>query len=322
MIILKKTKLKVKKRVWVFLILLIFISIGIYSAKKIHQNNLYKATNEYKLLEIGYTLEEIKILEQNLEQKKIETLFNNPKNDFLLNLFKEKYYIKINLDRYIAYEKENNNKTTSEIVTMVNTYNDYKFYDYNIKTDTTKDYLLLVNKFYNLDELYEPDDLVKISNKYYYGSNHQIRSTVYQAFIDMWNEAYKENIYLIVNSSYRDYKTQREVYDDYKNSQGTTYADAIAARPGHSEHQTGLSLDIFSKTHTTTSNFKNSPAHIWLTENAYRFGFIQRYKENKEHITGFAEESWHWRYVGVEAATYMQNNDITFDEYYAYFLEK
>ena len=95
----------------------------------------------------------------------------------------------------------------------------------------------------------------------------------------------------------------------------------MAARAGHSEHQTGLSLDIFSKTDTTTSNFKNSLAYTWLTNNAYKYGFIERYPENKEDITGFSAEAWHWRYVGVDAATYIHENDITFDEYYAYYLE-
>ena len=113
---------------------------------------------------------------------------------------------------------------------------------------------------------------------------------------------------------------RHKVYDGYKDSQGTTYADSIAARPGYSEHQTGLSLDIFSKENTTTSNFKDSPAYNWLTENAHKYGFIQRYQKDTEDITGFKEEAWHWRYVGVDAATYIYEHNITFDEYYAYFI--
>jgi len=321
-IILKKNKLKVKKQVWVVLAIIIFLSIGIYAGINVYKDIQYKKTNEYKLLQVGYTLDEINVLENNLKQKELETLFNSSKNDFLLSLFSEKYYLKKNLDRYLNYQLNNSDLSSNEIVSIVNTNTDYEFYDHDLNTDITKDYLLLVNKYYHLDSEYEPDDLVSVNNKYYYGSNHKIRSDVYEAFKNMWNAAYEDGIYLIINSSYRTHKTQIEVYDDYKNSNGTTYADSIAARPGYSEHQTGLSLDIFSKEHTTTSNFKDSPAHKWLKNNAYKYGFIERYEEGKEHITGFAAESWHWRYIGVEAATYIYNNDITFDEYYAYFIEK
>ena len=75
-----------------------------------------------------------------------------------------------------------------------------------------------------------------------------------------------------------------------------------------------------TKENTTTSNFKGSPAHEWLVNNAYKYGFIQRYEEDTEELTGFAEEAWHWRYVGVEVATYLHEHNITFDEYYAYFI--
>ena len=179
---------------------------------------------------------------------------------------------------------------------------------------------MLVNKYYHLDASYQPNDLVDISNQYYYGEGHQIRKIVYDAFIDMWNQAKNDGIYLIINSSYRTYEEQQSVYDGYKNSYGTTYADSIAARPGYSEHQTGLSLDIFSTEYTTTANFKGSPAYEWLVNNAYQYGFIQRYEEDTEELTGFSEEAWHWRYVGVEVATYLHEHDITFDEYYAYFI--
>ena len=138
----------------------------------------------------------------------------------------------------------------------------------------------------------------------------------------MWEDAYKENIYLIINSSYRNYESQENVYNDYKRQQGEAYADKIAARPGYSEHQTGLALDIFSKENTLTSNFKGSTAYNWLVNNAYKYGFIERYKDDTEDITGFKAEAWHWRYVGIDAATYIYENNITFDEYYAYFLAK
>lgn len=309
-----------KKNVWIalggLLVFLLIIIIG----TNLYKNHQYKQTNEYKLLESGYTNEEIKLLEDLLSEEEVTKLAEAKKDEFLIEVLQDPYFIKNYLDRYMSYHAENEGKSARDVVATVNTNTDYDYYTQDFDTNVEDDILMLVNKYYHLNEDYQPSDLVNINNKYYYGEGHQIRSVVYDAFIDMWNEANNDGIYLIINSSYRTYTEQQEVYDSYKDSRGTTYADSIAARPGYSEHQTGLSLDIFSKEHTTTANFKDSPAHIWLCENAYKYGFIQRYNENTEKLTGFAEEAWHWRYVGIEVATYLHEHDITFDEYYAYFI--
>lgn len=319
---MKKTKLKIKKQVWFVLIAIIFIGLGIYSFTKIHAKLEYKKTNEYKLLNIGYSKEDINVLNEKTNEEIIKELLNSPKNEFLLSLVKEQYYLQKNLTRYLNYNKENASLSAKDVVALVNANRDYAYYEHEIDTDASLNESMLVNKYFKLPENYVPTNLVTVNNKYYYGENHKLDKDTYQAFIDMWNEAYKEDIYLIMNSSYRTYESQVDVYDTYKNRNGTTYADSIAARPGHSEHQTGLSLDIFSKEYTTISNFKGSNAHIWLQDNAYKFGFIERYPEGKENITGFKAEAWHYRYVGVDIATYIHDNDITFDEYYAYFIEK
>ena len=125
----------------------------------------------------------------------------------------------------------------------------------------------------------------------------------------------------MVSSSYRTYEKQELVYNDYKNSRGTEYADSIAARPGYSEHQTGYTLDIFEKTNSNQKTFHESTTYLWLKDNAHNYGFILRYPEDKEDITGYSFESWHYRYVGKDIATYIYQNNITFDEYYAYYLK-
>lgn len=320
MIFLKKTKLKLKKKVWYIIgltfIFIVVIVIGINGYK----NYKYKQTDEYKLLDLGYSNEEIKILKDNLTSSEVNALTKNDKDAFLLEVLQDEYFIKNNFNRYMSYHNQNEGITSRKVVAIVNANSDYDYYTYDIDTNTNDDYLMLVNKYYHLNNTYEPNDLVNINNKYYYGEGHKIRSAVYDAFINMWNAANSEGIYLIVNSSYRTYNEQQEVYDAYKDSRGTTYADSIAARPGYSEHQTGLALDIFSKDNTTTSNFKDSPAHQWLSANAYKYGFIQRYTKDTEDITGFTEEAWHYRYVGIDAATYIYEHSITFDEYYAYFI--
>ena len=320
MIFLKKTKLKLKKQAWYviggILILIVLIVIGVNG----YQTYTYHQTNEYKLLESGYTEAEIRLLEEHFTTDEITSLAEAQKDEFLILLLQDDYFIKDYLNRYTAYHNENEGLSAREVVATVNTNTDYNYYAYDLDTDVADDYLMLVNKYYHLSEDYVPSDLVDISNQYYYGENHRIRSVVYDAFIDMWNQAQKDGIYLIINSSYRTYAEQQQVYDSYKDSRGTTYADSIAARPGYSEHQTGLAIDIFSTEYTTTANFKGSPAHEWLVNNAYQYGFIQRYEEDTEDLTGFSEEAWHWRYVGVEVATYLHEHDITFDEYYAYFI--
>ena len=317
---MKKTKLKLKKNVYFVLGGILIVIVAIVIGIQVYQDHQYKQTNEYKLLESGYTNEEIAILEDHLTEDEISKLAEAEKDPFLLELLQDPYFIKAYLNRYTTYHDENTSSSAREVVATVNTNTDYSYYTQDFDTNIEDDYLMLVNKYYHLSEDYTPSDLVSVSNRYYYGENHQIRSMVYDAFIDMWNEAYKEGIYLIINSSYRTYAEQQQVYDSYKDSRGTTYADSIAARPGYSEHQTGLSIDIFSTEYTTTSNFKGSPAHEWLVNRAYQYGFIQRYEEDTEELTGFAEEAWHWRYVGVEVATYLHEHDITFDEYYAYFI--
>lgn len=316
-------KRKVKKKVWYFLIALIFIGILIYGGTKVYQDYKYKQTNEYKLLEIGYTEKETKLLLDTLEKKKIDELLTQEKNEDIINFINEKYFLLKNLEEYLAYKKENN-ISYSEVVRTVNVKRDKDYYTDDYKANTSLNYSMLVNKYYKLEKDYEPKDLVTIKTDYAWGAygENKIREEVYNAFIDMWNVAKESDIHLMINSSYRPYTDQERVYNNYKESRGETGADAIAARPGYSEHQTGLALDIFCTTNSSTKTFADSDAYKWLLENAHNFGFILRYPEGKEDITGYAFESWHYRYVGKDLAAKIYNEDITFDEYYAYYIEK
>ena len=94
----------------------------------------------------------------------------------------------------------------------------------------------------------------------------------------------------------------------------------MAALPGYSEHQTGLAFDVMTST-STTETFENTKEYEWLKNNAYKYGFILRYPKDKEDITGYAYESWHYRYVGKEIAKKIKEENITYDEYYAYYIE-
>lgn len=119
-------------------------------------------------------------------------------------------------------------------------------------------------------------------------------------------------------SGYRSYEYQTSLYNRYVNRDGKNNADRYSARPGYSEHQTGLAFDIGEKNQEDlwlTSEFGETPAGTWLMENAHQFGFILRYPEGKEAITGFMYESWHYRYVGIEVATKVFNEQVTLEEY-------
>ena len=313
---------KLKKQVYFVLIgIILFIGLIIFG---INRYNLYKyhQTNEYKLIEIGYSNDEVqKILE--FDEEKINYFLNNTKNTRIIDLLNETYYLDKNFDKYISYMNEHSNLSTTDVIRNINIHLDKDFYEETYPTDTKLDTSMLVNKYYYLSEDYVPDDLVTVSQTYSWGEagSQRVREIVYNAFLDMWNVANDAGYYLMINSSYRTYQDQESVYNNYRNTSGQTYADSIAARPGYSEHQTGLAIDIFSRTNTSSATFASSEEASWLKENAYKFGFILRYPEGKEDITGTTYEAWHYRYVGVDIATYIYEHNITFDEYYAYFLE-
>ena len=208
-----------------------------------------------------------------------------------------------------------------KIVSLVNVHRNINYYEADLKTDFSKGYGILANKYYSLGEDYEPDDLVNVDIKYYYGEPKKIRSEAYNAFIEMWNAAYEDGIYLILISGYRSAAHQKEVYDAYQADKGTKYADSIAARTGYSEHQTGLALDIYSKECTSQAKFHESKSYEWLINNSYKFGFILRYPKDKQNITGYNYESWHYRYLGKDLAKKVYDSGLTFDEYYAYYME-
>ena len=137
----------------------------------------------------------------------------------------------------------------------------------------------------------------------------------------MVHEARKEGYDIRVMSSYRSYQYQEKLYNDYVAVDGKEEADAYSARPGFSEHQTGLAVDIDNNLLPYTS-FEQTKTYTWMINNCYKYGFILRYPKDKEEITGYNYESWHYRYVGKDIAKYIRTHNITFDEYYIKFIDK
>ena len=319
------TRKRLKKQVYfVFAGLILIIALAIFGLNK-YKEYQYHQTYEYKLLEHGYDEEEVTtILDNFSDNEHLDYFLNNEKNSNIVKLLDAEYYLDKHFYDYGAYLEENQDLSTSSIIRNINVHLDKDFYEVEYETDTSLDTQMLVNKYYLLSSDYAPDDLVSVPQTYSWGElgSQKVREVAYNAFLDMWHAAEQEGYYLMINSSYRSYQDQEAVYNNYKSSSGQKYADSIAARPGSSEHQTGLAIDIFSKTNTNRNSFTDSPEAKWLEDNAHIYGFILRYPEDKVDITGYNYESWHFRYVGEDIATYIYEHDITFEEYYAYFIEK
>lgn len=320
----KKKRLKLKKKVYYFGAFIVFLIVGILLGINYYNDYQYKQTNEYKLLEKGYSLEDTKTIFAKLSETEQQKLIDNDKDDKIISLLEQKYFLEKNLEDYKEYINKNNETDYAKVISIVNVHANHKWYQLELNTNEDLGMLMNVNKFYALSETYTPENLKNIDLTYAYGEEgeNKLIDYAYDKFLELWQAANDQGFYLMVTSSYRDYESQKEIYDYRVSTWGERKADETAARPGHSEHQTGLVIDMTSKTEPLADSFTDSKAYEWLKENAYKYGFIERYPEGKTYLTGYNPESWHWRYVGLEAAKTMHDEDITFDEYYAFYVEK
>lgn len=308
-------KRKLKKGVIYAIIALIIVIAAIFGG--IRYYNLINSY-PYKLEKAGYNDKEITIITKKLKENEIDQLLEMKYNKLYDDFINEKYFMFKHLKTYVDYYTEDSDQTITHAVAMVNVGANKDHYTDVKKTDTSKDELILVNKYNQLPKDYAPEDLTDISVQYCYGDN-EVSNEVYQKYISMYNAAKEEDLYLIITSAFRDYEFQDQLWNQYAKSQGEEWADSVAARAGHSEHQTGLTLDIVTY-NSNMNDFENTDEFKWLQKHAHEYGFIMRYPKDKEDITGYDYESWHYRYVGVETATKIHELGITYDEYYAYYL--
>lgn len=255
--------------------------------------------------------EEKKEKNQLTEKLELKELKNMSKK---IDYFQDK-----NLDRYITYKKENQELKIEDIIKRVNIGLDKPYYTDTKKTPyQNKDYIL-VNKYIYMDDNYIPDHLEDLDLSYS-RSGMKLVNTAKIALEKMVNAAKKDGYNIRVMSSYRSYNYQVNLYNKYVENDGKDAADTYSARPGYSEHQTGLCIDIDDGVINYT-NFENSKSFNWMQENAHKYGFILRYPKDKTEITGYTYESWHYRYVGEKIASYIKKHNITLDEYYVMFIE-
>ena len=198
-----------------------------------------------------------------------------------------------------------NNKSTKEVIVNVeidpnnHTFTTSKGFQGEVKNGITYiEGTLIANKTYKLTSSY----------------GNGITKETTTAFNKMVDAAKKEGHNVYITSGFRSYKMQTTIYNNYVKTDGKKNADTYSARPGHSEHQTGLAIDI----NQIKESFGYTETGKWVNNNCYKYGFILRYPKGKDKITGYIYEPWHLRYVGVDLATKLYNNGnwITLEEYF------
>lgn len=248
----------------------------------------------------------------------------------------------LNVVKIIRTETENSTKSNPEYVTVeflaktispilpdVHFSASLDSYEVYMNPTNYQDFLTLVNKANPLGETYVPSDLTTIDIQY---CAKEIEMTHYAAkaleamMIEMHTAGYTN---ILVTSGYRSYAYQKQTFDghvataraDPKNSALTdeeiiALVNQYSAKEGYSEHQSGLCADLVDKNKgVLDESFANYPVYIWLGENAWKFGFIERYPQDKTDITGYDYEPWHYRYVGRRVAYEIHSKDICLEEY-------
>ncbi len=166
---------------------------------------------------------------------------------------------------------------------------------HSVSSPTYINGILIANKTYALPSNYNPG----------------VNSAAQSAFNTMAADAAKQGINLYIVSGFRSYSSQASIYNNYVARDGKAAADRYSARPGHSEHQTGLAFDVNS----LSQSFENTAEGRWLAANCHNYGFIIRYPKGKESVTGYMYEPWHIRYLGTGTAAAVHNSGLTLEEY-------
>ena len=282
--------------------------------------------NINKLLDLGYKNKDINTFYEKVP-KSIDVITSNKYDKNIINYISLDYFKEENLDRYIKYDfidtksvydttilKEKYNY--EDTVTFVNAYLDKDYYsnDIPLSKDKASKLDVIVNKYYKLDKDYEPEDLTVINSKFASGTQ-KLRKEAADKFEEMASDMLKENLKIYAGSTYRSYSYQEGLYNRYVKKDGFKEAETYSARAGYSEHQLGLAVDIVNGKWNYLS--EGDKEYTWLINNSYKYGFILRYPHESEYITGYVFEDWHFRYLGIELATKVHENKLTYDEYIA-----
>lgn len=274
------------------------------------------------------------LLEKGYQIDTIINLYNKVGADSFIQLSKLKYFSSLDdllsddsfnfklLARYLMYIEQHNVSSSSAIY-HVATNDDYiedpdfsSFYD-NVKEVTDTSLTMLVNKSNKLSQSFVPENLEEVSSDYR-NSNQSLQKEALDAFVEMSDACYQAiDRRILVYSGYRSYEAEDSLYNGYIISSGdgdSSKVDSFADRAGHSEHQSGLAIDVCQKGYSY-NEFNSCLSSDWMYEYCYDYGYILRYPSSRAFLTGHYFTSYHYRYVGVEVAKMIQQYDWTLEEY-------
>lgn len=313
-----RRKRKLKKVLVLLIIIILVVSLLVigyhYLFKEKNNDNITKTNYtelEKEFLNLGYNKNEL-----NYIKKLSSTNQDKLKNIDYINI--KNYYNLKNFDvyNYERYEKYKNDDISYEdVVTKVNIGLDQKFYTNTSPALDQDKITILVNKYYYVDKDFIPKNLVTLFDSKQGAKMVDVAASNYKELV---LAAKDDGITLESTTAYRSYNFQNTLYTNYVKKDGIEKADTYSARPGYSEHQTGLAVDLNDP--TVSGSRLDQKDYDWLLNNAHNYGFIVRYQEKYIPITGYMEEPWHIRYVGKEIATEMHKLDITYEEYYDLYL--
>lgn len=281
--------------------------------------------NQYNNTTVSFD-DEINTLNKYIEENDIDnakTTFNNLQVSIQNNINTIKDSFKQKLNTITSSSNGLSDDYTNNLVNTINSLVDDEDFE-NIDDKLNILQYKINNLLYDSGQATVVDPLIidgiLIVNKNFglpnnYGNG--ITQEAMNAFNKMSEDAKAANINLYIASGFRNYNYQQQLLANYVDDYGND-ANRFSSTAGHSEHQTGLSMDIGGSDTSIWVNdaFCNTTEYKWLKENSYKYGFIIRYPENKENITGYIFEPWHYRYVGTELSTYLTENSLTLEEYF------
>ena len=284
-----------------------------------YQNHENLIKNINTLLDKKYTTREISMILAHGSDQDVTEFAKKEKVKYLEEFYsypyaKLKYY-----DRYLKYSNEEGEDEETTVI-LINLNLDKEAYTDCVKVNGNK-IDVLVNKHFCVDKDFIPKDLVTVKKEYTIDGDSKTKGKkeAVNAAISMIKDAEKDGQKILINSGYRSYQDQQEVYDTYFKLYGENYVKKYVVNPGFSEHQTGLAFDFASGNKNV---FKESTEYEWMINNSYKYGFCYRYQKKKEFLTEIKEEPWHFRYVGKKVAKKIYDEKLSLEEYYAEYGDK
>ena len=263
-----------------------------------------------ELLALGYDIKDIETISTKISNVDVKKYLLTEKYEDITKFIASPYYKVEKTSRYQKYYDKHKEYDTDNVVIYVEIGLDIEFYTEMDEITNYDEVDALVNKYHKLPSNYEAKDLVTLS-KTYSSRGHKIKKAASEPLMKMIDASRADGLNLLVISGYRTERTQRGLFNNSVKRHGMDHALIYSAKPGYSEHQLGLAVDLNS----TEESFDQTKEYKWLKANSYKYGFIERYPKGKEFITGYGYEPWHYRYLGVDLATKVYTENVTYEEY-------